>query len=461
MGHAGQHLDLRLRIDEQAVTQQITLSHDLVLSLLPEDVAIPEAVCNDEGCEVTDEAEFAEVRASLVLLFAGLNPVRIDDLLVPPVVESVQFVPAAATPAVGEGMQLENSGTAAATDGTPGNSVVPEPPAAAEVESISSLKPDVRLILSFPLKASPRRVSFVWDMYPEAQAMSQLGLAPPGEVVAELDAFDENRLITFTESEPEYVWHRTAAPPAARLAPAVAALERPGVSLSALALVLWVGSLIFWIVGVARLRGGRDRPSESEAGSGPQEGRGRGRRSCAVGASLLLLGVGAEAGGVLSMQLPFGDAELTDSVSEAQAAEIFSTLQENVYRAFDYKSENDVYDVLAQSVDGDLLDRLYREIYESLIMRDQGGAVARVQKVEVLDARLESVGRDRGSEGRAFQVAGRWRVAGVVYHWGHVHSRTQQYKARCTIARRGDAWKLVELSMLEHFRVAEPGEGEP
>ena len=69
-------------------------------------------------------------------------------------------------------------------------------------------------------------------------------------------------------------------------------------------------------------------------------------------------------------------------VNERKALGIFATLHSNIYRAFDFNNESDIYDVLSKSVDGPLLDKVYTEIYQSLIAREQGGAVARIKSVK-------------------------------------------------------------------------------
>ena len=64
-------------------------------------------------------------------------------------------------------------------------------------------------------------------------------------------------------------------------------------------------------------------------------------------------------------------------LNEAQALAIFVPLHANIYRAFDYGGESDVYDALAQSVQGELLDRTYRDVRRSLALQEAGGAVDR------------------------------------------------------------------------------------
>ena len=76
----------------------------------------------------------------------------------------------------------------------------------------------------------------------------------------------------------------------------------------------------------------------------------------------------------------------------AAAETIFTPLPRDIYRAFDYVEEGEIYDALARSVQGDLLDELYQQVYRSLIMHEEGGAVSRVQAVRSVATTVESVG---------------------------------------------------------------------
>src|ERR1039458_3758910 len=83
------------------------------------------------------------------------------------------------------------------------------------------------------------------------------------------------------------------------------------------------------------------------------------------------------------------------STSEKSREAVAESLLRNVYRAFDYHSESDIYDALARSVQGDLLADLYLKIKQGLIMQEQGGAVAHVQEVKVV--KIEEAGKsERG-----------------------------------------------------------------
>jgi hypothetical protein len=122
-------------------------------------------------------------------------------------------------------------------------------------------------------------------------------------------------------------------------------------------------------------------------------------------------------------------------------------LLHNVYRAFDYRGEEVIYDVLAQTVGGDLLTDVYLETRRGLELVNQGGARVKVNDVEVQEAVLKS--RDGGT----LQVESRWSVGGSVGHWGHIHQRRNGYHALLEISDIGGRWKLTGLEILQEERL--------
>jgi hypothetical protein len=46
-----------------------------------------------------------------------------------------------------------------------------------------------------------------------------------------------------------------------------------------------------------------------------------------------------------------------------------------------------------------------------------------------------------------------WTVRGSVGHWGHIHQRTNKYKARITVKPIDGDWKITELQVLQEERV--------
>lgn len=134
-------------------------------------------------------------------------------------------------------------------------------------------------------------------------------------------------------------------------------------------------------------------------------------------------------------------------ISDKSAGKIHETLLRNVYRAFDYRSESDVYDALARSVGGELLDEIYLQIRKSLAMQEQGGAISRIRKVEIVE------GRVKDSDDDSFRYAGNWIVEGTVEHWGHIHARTNGYSAEFSIREIEGAWKIVDLQVTKQERL--------
>ena len=56
-------------------------------------------------------------------------------------------------------------------------------------------------------------------------------------------------------------------------------------------------------------------------------------------------------------------------------------------------------------------------------------------------------------EGNRLTIAGDWIVSGSVGHWGHVHQRTNGYRANLEISEIEGVWKLTGLEILEEQRL--------
>lgn len=124
-------------------------------------------------------------------------------------------------------------------------------------------------------------------------------------------------------------------------------------------------------------------------------------------------------------------------------------LLKNVYRAFDFRNEGDVYDKLAISASGDLLGDLYLQNRKSFRVKQAGGAVAKVKQIDVSEAKVEN----NPDSSRAFDLRSRWTALGTVGHWGHLHNRQNQYEAIVTIEPVKGAWKITGLELLEEQRI--------
>jgi len=134
--------------------------------------------------------------------------------------------------------------------------------------------------------------------------------------------------------------------------------------------------------------------------------------------------------------------------SDEAVETVLDGLLENVYRAFDYRQEEIIYDSLENTVSGDLLTQIYLETRRSLELENQGGARAKVKGLEILGASYEPL-----PSGTGFTTEARWTVTGSVGHWGHIHQRINQYRAEITVESIDDAWRITGLDVLEEERV--------
>jgi hypothetical protein len=129
------------------------------------------------------------------------------------------------------------------------------------------------------------------------------------------------------------------------------------------------------------------------------------------------------------------------------AGEVVEGVLHNIYRAFDYRQEEQVYDILGRSVEGDLLEQIYLETRRGLELTNQGGARARVKQIELTEISAH------GGENGAFVARATWNVFGSVGHWGHIHTRSNRYEAELEIAPSDGVWKLSRLEILDEQRL--------
>jgi len=400
-GHPGQHLGLKISINDEEAALDILLSSDYAKGLIPLKSYAPEYSTEDNKYHLQDPEQEEEMRQAYEEFFGGLDTIEIDGIPVKPILKRLEFVPAA--DALGF--------------------VQPE-----------VFTPDIVLLVVYPCKGRPKRVSIAWELFPQDPVRAAAGLPSDMALMAEIEAYAERRLVLFTREEPEVIWHAPAKPVAQRVQPVVTTVEATRIPIPLLSL----GVLVVWVLGLLALRVVSVTRSV--------------RRSvwyCSV--VPVVIAVCFHNVAVMSVAAPWGTTVRLPG--EQEATEIFTALHRNVYRAFDYKTESDIYDVLAQSVAGDLLEQVYNEVYQSLIMRDQGGAVARVYSVDILETEMLSAGRLPDSGDLAFRLRGHWQVYGVVAHWGHFHSRTNEYDALYTVAQLDDAWKITGVEVLEQRRV--------
>jgi len=140
---------------------------------------------------------------------------------------------------------------------------------------------------------------------------------------------------------------------------------------------------------------------------------------------------------------------MAPKMTDKEAVSVLDSLLKNIYRSFDFREEEDVYDRLATSVSGDLLSEIYLQNRKSLVVTQAGGARARVKEVEILNVDVNHL--DHRPLGLLFRA--KWTAMGSVGHWGHIHIRKNQYEANITVEPVDGAWKITGLELLEEKRI--------
>ncbi|MEC9232789.1 MAG: hypothetical protein VX403_02660 [Planctomycetota bacterium] len=290
----------------------------------------------------------------------------------------------------------------------------------------------VRFNLKWPVKSAPQEIELSWPSYPPDTTIDPND-PPPMQIAGEAAVEGVREAVFFTEESPVWLWRSGSTSIEERLEPIPPPTPRDP----------WGLPLLSLLIGAATLVGGlcllvSPRPSRSVAG-------------------LVTLAVGAGCGflfsGVLVVEvMPPGTSRI-EAPSIQQAEDLFVPLHGNIYRAFDYVEESDVYDALERSVSGELLDELYRMIYASLVIEEAQGATSRVLAVRPVDLSIEDVEVDPARSMIDFKALYRWQVDGRVAHWGHMHERTNEYLARFGVYGTPEGWRIDSIDLLEQERI--------
>jgi hypothetical protein len=400
----GPHADVRIRISDEVVTFSIQMN----VAFLDEIADIPR-----ENMDDVAPVEEQSVIDAFIALIREKNKVTIDGFEVKPALREVTFH-------------------------RPGPEFLPLFPQSGWRGLLR-----VQAIIDYPSKSAPQSISMIWGGYPrDLISAAAEGVDPDNAsmltIAALLTAEGTEKIINFSQAEPEFTWHAEDTDAGARFLPvpdlaqsnsANDSIALPSVSLAIL------GVMVLMLISIRF--------------SGHWPAR---RKACYMLIPIFLIASGATFSlGTVSIANPFRAGPKLPTPDEAKS--IFLPLHANIYRAFDYTSQDDIYDALAQSVDGELLDSLYNEVYRSLIMQEEGGAVSRVQSVTPIETTVVSIGLLPPDDQPGFTVRTRWQVEGAVYHWGHSHTRVNEYEAEYSVIGGTHGWRIAGNRIIEQFRL--------
>lgn len=287
--------------------------------------------------------------------------------------------------------------------------------------------PALRVVFAAGCEGLPRSVGVVWERFDGLDG-SQEGLLPT--LFKAQGMYDTANL---TEEEPEFVWYPVTEDLVPRVRPTPVVSAAPATwSLPLVSIGFGLFGLVASVIALVR--------------------RGKLAATCALAGTIVGAGLATD----FRSEVPALWTPPVSLPAEAQALEIFEALHANVYAAFAENSEDEIYALLAVSVAPELLDELYVDVYESLILRTEGGAVCQVEGIDVDDREVVLPEPGEADGELAFDVLWSWRVHGVVTHWGHQHRRTNRYRARYTVRHDGVSWKIAAVETLEHERVVDP-----
>jgi hypothetical protein len=141
------------------------------------------------------------------------------------------------------------------------------------------------------------------------------------------------------------------------------------------------------------------------------------------------------------LPIRIGQSEEGTIVSTARDGEqVVQPLLENIYRAFDYRTDAEVSDLLKYSLAEPLVADLLKSTNELLVLEGNDGTRARVTKV---GHSLLSYTQ----QGEGFSADAEWTVLAKAQHWGHPDGRSFRVKAKLTLQPEAGQWRITGLEV--------------
>ena len=279
---------------------------------------------------------------------------------------------------------------------------------------ISMANGRVGVIMRYPSSGAPENVSLTWDMFNSVvRSVDTIVFALEDVRRTQFSKFIDNNTYEWADEDPV-----TKEP--IRAVPA-------DFDLPILEKFPWLSVLLFVaaVCVVATSRAGNGREMRFMAAGG-------------LSAAALLV-------------MPFVNTDIYSpssrrvQIEDQKAGDIFKVLHANLFRAFDFSEESQIYDGLKKSVDGELLSKLYLELNDSLRIKNQG--VASISAVNFLDGELMRNEKYFSSVEPGFVYRCKWDLVGSVEHWGHIHERTNVYDATFDVQAIDNEWKITKMHL--------------
>ncbi len=272
----------------------------------------------------------------------------------------------------------------------------------------------VGLILYYPIRQIPQRVTVDWELFDERnERIPTTAIDPAGPLSTFVDAADpviewQNFLRKYVEPEVKPVRIDTS----------------DSFNIPLLSLLLLFGALFAAILAI----------------------RGRHGARVTLGAVALLLVVGAiPVTRWLTIEIR---NPLAGPPSVMQSAEIVATVLDNVHAAYIEKEDSRLAEALSVVVADDGASEVMAELNRALAIEVAGGGIARVNAIE--DLTVEDIAPLDGRTG--FRTLASWTARASASHWGHLHLRGIRYRALMELAKIDGAWKIAGMTVVDMQR---------
>ena len=122
-------------------------------------------------------------------------------------------------------------------------------------------------------------------------------------------------------------------------------------------------------------------------------------------------------------------------------------IHKNIYRSYLYTGEEDIYNTLALSFDGDELDKHFFIILKDIRELEASGYRNIIKYIKYEEINIEKTTRSY------LRIRMKWQVLALVKHINHEHDRISIYEASYKLSFKNSKLKIIGTTIIHQKRI--------
>ena len=146
-----------------------------------------------------------------------------------------------------------------------------------------------------------------------------------------------------------------------------------------------------------------------------------------------------------------GSFLFSEEFNENEFKNYLKEIHSNIYSTFGYSDDNEIYNCLAYTFEGEELDKQFYEFLKNIRDLEKQGYSNHIKSIEYEKLNIEKRSKKK------IRIFMKWKVEALVKHVLHEHDRIGIYEAIYTLKPIASSeWKIIKSQIINSERIISP-----